>query len=144
MDITAEKCRAAAEVLSEAAERMPEQQRFALCAQCLELMAREDWRPGDYQPLVKPFIDEAGALLSAIAAMRGQTADEIGDCCFELVECLAVIFRERALRRPDAQFQALEKLLLDYFEGCGHWRPDDATLVSHFYYTLLPSSLRPD
>lgn len=144
MNITAETCRAAAAVLRKAAQQMPQQALFELCADCLDCMTvNEGWARAEYQPLARPFIDEAAALLGTIASAGGKDPGQLGDLGFALLECLAVIFRERSLRGVEDDPEPLAVNLLSYFEGCGHWPADDTTLVSLFYYTLLPYSLRP-
>lgn len=141
MDITAEKCRAAAEVLRAAAERMKDRQRFEICAQCLDLMASSDWRLDGDKMLTGTFVQEAGSLLEDIVASAGQQDNDIDALCFTITECLAVIFRERVLCRPDGQARDIEARLFEYFENSKDWSPNDGNLVTYFYYTKLPSSL---
>ncbi len=64
--------------------------------------------------------------------------DHVPDVCFNLLECLAVIFREKELRMPYVPQQPEERDLLRYFEQCGEWLPDDEHMVSHWYWRHLP------
>lgn len=67
--------------------------------------------------------------------------DGICDLAFELVEDLAVLMREKSLRRGDEFSSPGEQRLMQYFETCGSWFWGDATLVTEYYYMHLPLSM---
>ncbi len=64
------------------------------------------------------------------------------DVVFALIEDLAVIMREKALRCPMAT--SGEKRIFEYFEQSGNWEIEDGTLVSMFYYVYIPAAVERD
>lgn len=56
---------------------------------------------------------------------------------FSLLECLIILVRAKALH-AGAPITPEEISLQRHFEQSGEWRPDDGTLVSLWYWVLLP------
>ena len=56
----------------------------------------------------------------------------------ELFEDLALIMREKALRCGKPAGAGIERRILEHFESCGLWEPDDDRLVSQWYWYRLP------
>lgn len=59
--------------------------------------------------------------------------------CFSLFECLAIFFRLRQHTEADRPMSEIEKQVLQHFENCGEWQPQDNTLVSLWYWWRIPS-----
>lgn len=85
----------------------------------------------------------AVAVNEIVTACRGRLRRaELGGICelaFQLVEDLAVLMREKTLRKGGVH-SLCEQRLMQYFESCGAWSCDDGTLVSEYYYLRLPLS----
>lgn len=82
-------------------------------------------------PEENPFYQEFVKLLRT-----GIAGDED---CFSLFECLAIFFRLRQHEAPERPLSGIEKQILDHFEHCGEWQPQDNTLVSLWYWWRIPS-----
>ena len=61
------------------------------------------------------------------------------ETAFALLECLACIIREVTLSAGAGTPE--EESVLAYFETCGEWRPDDANLVSEYYFKRIPAAV---
>ncbi len=66
------------------------------------------------------------------------SATALRERAFCLTEDMAVIMREKILRSGCAGACAAETELMAFFEGSGHWRAGDGTLVTDAYYVQLP------
>ncbi len=58
---------------------------------------------------------------------------------FELFEDIAVVFRLKTIN-DEKNIHKVEKDFLNAFEGSGEWNKDDGTLVSLWYWSILPES----
>lgn len=62
------------------------------------------------------------------------------DATFFLFESLIIVLREEALRNEAAKAKRPARAkAMRYFKQCGHWLPEDNTMVSDFFYRKLPS-----
>lgn len=57
---------------------------------------------------------------------------------FSLLELLALLFKEHALRNPGVENSPIALRILTYFEESSEWNPDDGTLASRWYWVELP------
>ncbi len=64
-------------------------------------------------------------------------ADNSHESCFSVFECLAIIFREKALRDPQSMLKE-EKAVLEYFENSGNWSQEEPTIATTWYWDRLP------
>ncbi len=69
-----------------------------------------------------------------------ESCQDMQAASFAMVESLALVMRETALRTGTPPTQA-ETALLKYFEESGNWSPKDKTLVSDYYYREIPAAL---
>lgn len=81
-----------------------------------------------------PFVKEFMQMSRAV--------DTSSDACFSALECLALFFREKFLRSKQSP-AAAEASLLHHFEESGKWDALDGTLVSQWYWQLLPTRSAP-
>ena len=56
-----------------------------------------------------------------------------------LVEDMAILFREHALKNHETRLPKEEARLLKFFESSGNWKPGDGTLVGEWYWDKLPA-----
>lgn len=110
-----------------------DRERLELCREGLiELKTNAD--SYDRQIQIAAFFREE--LLTLLA---GDISDDV---IFSLIEDLAVLMRERSLRR--CTVTPCEKKIFEYFEQSGNWEIGDGTLVSMFYYVHVPASIERD
>ena len=83
-------------------------------------------------PKYNPFLHELEELASNSARLPAS------DLTFSLLECLAVIFREKALHSKGLKQSRAEQELLEYFENNPEWSDQSNTLVSTWYWEYLP------
>jgi len=133
-------CLQAASILAQNAPASYEPDQMFLCSHCLEAEAA-DGSPMDTPHVGLPFYNEGEKLIQSICGKSGQDVYALQDCTFSLIECFAVILRERSLANPAQQLPPAQRKVLSYFENCGHWHPDDGTLVSQFYYKDIPEKI---
>lgn len=69
-------------------------------------------------------------------ALRSALRDDDWFCVFE---CLVIFIRIRQLSDREAALSVQEQAVLDYFENCGEWAPEDESLVSRCYWNCLPA-----
>ena len=60
------------------------------------------------------------------------------DDLFSLFECLVIFIRIRQTTGHRMPLSAAEQTVLEYFETCGEWTARDDTVVSQWYWKLLP------
>lgn len=77
-----------------------------------------------------PFVDEF------VGTVRSMDTSE--DACFALMECLVIFCREKRLRCNGSD-SPVEESLLRHFEESGKWNMTDGTLVSEWYWHVLPA-----
>lgn len=135
-------CRKAAALLEAAAEGSLDPSLFLLCARCLYEAA--DFGP-NYIHDIRVCYSFLSELDKKIKEVGERKADDITlhDLAFELVECLAVLARENTMDKGTQHALPMQAEVMDHFENCGEWTPRDGTLVSHYYYHLLPGSTAP-
>lgn len=69
---------------------------------------------------------------------------KINDAVFSLTEEVIILAREYSLRNGYANCSEDEKDLLAFFEKSGFWFLGDGTMVSEYYYVIIPTSVISD
>lgn len=69
---------------------------------------------------------------------------ELDDTIFALVEEMAVLMREYLLRNGYESSSVTEQGIFEFFETSGYWFLGDGTLVSEYYYVVLPTRVMSD
>lgn len=135
-------CRKAAALLEAAAEESLDPDLFRLCARCL-------YEAAEFAPsyihgvsVCFPFLTEAAENIKNMCKMT-QNDVELHDFVFELVECFAVIAREHVRNKGTQHILPAQVEVMRHFEDCGEWTPEDGTLITHYYYKLLPDAAMP-
>lgn len=84
-----------------------------------------------------PFLDELSHCLHGLKHAINE-CDEglIFDRCFQAVEVLCVIMREKSL--VTGKETNVEERIFTFFENSPHWVSTDKTLVAELYHTILP------
>lgn len=80
------------------------------------------------------------ALAGKDAAAR-QGPGELDDIVFALTEEMAVLMREYILRSGYECASLAEQGVFEFFETSGRWFLGDGTLVSEYYYVVLPTRI---
>lgn len=88
------------------------------------------------------FMQELQAHFRDCRPEGGLPDEEVGDCAFCIVECLANIFREDHLRQPTRQLPEPQAGLMRFFEDCGEWSKGDGNQASDYYYFIIPSAFK--
>lgn len=72
-------------------------------------------------------------------ASENRAQEKLQDLAFSLCEELAVFIRERHLRFLNSPTSSAAYAVMGFFENSGHWKMEDSTKISEYYYTILPS-----
>lgn len=139
ISLSSADCRKAAAILEAASQDSPSSQLMLLCARCLHEIAKSG--PGCVHSIHVgfPFLTEAERTIRKLCAAGSLPPELLHDLAFELVECFAVIAKENALSTGARRISPAQAEVMRYFEESGEWAPDDGTLVTQYYYLLLPN-----
>lgn len=121
-------CLHAAMVMETAGASAPDPELIGLCANMLRELAGQD-RPDTVNlKLTTPFLLEANTILQVLCMDLPSQPMLLHDKAFALLECMAVIAKERSLSKSKQQTLPAQMALMRYFESCGQWARDDGTL----------------
>lgn len=140
--ISSPACRKAAALLEAASPGAPSPGLMSLCARCLYEAA--EFGPGYVHSIrvCLPFLDEMKEKLDRLCEGERCAPELLHDLAFELIECFAVIAKENALHKGTQPALPAQAEVMRFFEECGEWAPEDGTMVSHYYHTLLSDGTR--
>ena len=134
-------CLHAAMLMETAGASAPDPELLGLCANTLRELAGEDRNSAAGLKLTMPFLLEANRILQLLCVNFTSQPQLLHDRAFALLECMAVITKERSLNKRKTKILPAQAALMRYFESSGQWSRDDGTLVSDYYYTKIPASL---
>lgn len=132
-------CHRAAVILTDVAPNAPSPQLMRICAGSLQEMADigTEFTNGIYVGL--PFLVEANQKIHTLCAANTAYPELMHDLAFELMECLAVLAKEDALRMRGQYVPIAQMETMRHFESSGEWSADDGALVTEYYHRLIPS-----
>lgn len=133
-------CLRAAMLMETAGAVVPDPELIGLCAGMLRELAGQDKSDTANLRLATPFLLEANSILQILCMDVASQPKLLHDRVFALLECMAVIAKERSLSKKQQALPA-QAALMRYFESCGQWSRDDGTLVSDYYYSRIPAHL---
>lgn len=88
---------------------------------------------GDYDAI----IDDHNPFLQEFSHYAQCGVQDDGDW-FSLFECMVIFIRMRQMARRHGKLSPEERAILEYFEGCEEWRPQDDKLVCSWYWHRIP------
>ncbi len=135
-------CRKAAALLDAASPDAPFPRLMSLCAKCLHEAA--EFGPSYIHSIrvCLPFLDEVKEKIDLLCGAESCRPEALHDLAFELIECFAVIAKENTLTKGTQPALPAQAEVMRFFEESGEWAPDDGTMVSHYYHTLLAGDSR--
>lgn len=139
ISLSSAECRNAAAILEAASQDSPSPQLMLLCARCLHEIAESGTDRIHDIHVGFPFLTEAERTIRKLCAASSLPPELLHDLAFELVECFAVIAKENTLVPGARRISPAQAEVMRYFEESGEWAPDDGTLVTQYYYLLLPN-----
>lgn len=88
------------------------------------------------------FVHELHISVKSLIKFKNATVHKLEDAAFNLFEPIAVIMRETVLRnKGNPPPRPVQTEAMRSFEDSGQWLPEDPTLVSEYYYHIIPTSL---
>ena len=130
----------AASLFKDSASEAPDPQLMMLCAQSLFEMAENMHAYIADLTVSTVFFEELRTSVWSVCQEKDASPVAMHDKAFGIMECLAVLSRESTLREENRSALPVQKDLMRYFEGCGHWTPGDGTLVTEYYYSRIPKA----
>lgn len=128
----------AARSMHDSAHQSMDADLFELCALGLQEIAERFDEYRHYVAVSLPFAEHlVGAVQSVCIELSCENTNR-QESAFALMEDMAVIFREVALRKGYENLSPPGQTILHYFESSGHWRANEGTLVADYYYTRIP------
>lgn len=139
--ITPSDCRRAADAFASLSAQVRAAEIPLLCHAVLLAFSETPEPFSEDIVICRAFLDEARSTIRLICTGALAHPDKLFDQSFALLECLAVLGREVAFRKGPQQVHPAQAELMRYFEQSGHWRQDDGTLVTEYYYREVPRNL---
>lgn len=135
-------CRKAAALLESVSSKAPSPQLMSLAAKCLKEIAEFGPNYINNINVCLPFLTELKRHIHELCGGNQKQLSALHDLAFELVECFALIARENALAKVTQHKLPAQVEVMDFFENSGEWAHNDGTLVSDYYYRLIPERVQ--
>ena len=133
-------CIASAEFIAEQVPHFLDPKLAHTCSEALLDLSQHLVSCKDTVRISRPFFKELQEHLSVLEKIRKESHYVVYDWAFNLFEALIIVIREQIVRGKSAKsIRIAQENAVRYFITSGHWRPDDPTLVSEFYYRKLAS-----
>ncbi len=136
--------RYAAQRLQKVGPQAEEPQLMGLCALGLLEFAERYQQLEHTTKTAARFIRQLVDMARICADEEKTPAQVLHDRAFYMFECLAAILLEEHLRQPTRQMSEAQGDLLYYFRECGHWRKEDRSEITDFFFIYIPEDVAQD
>ena len=144
MEATKNACHATANYFSSLASDSFDPELMQLCADGLREVAENYEEYSSVVSTASPFLRELSEKVKLIAHDAKREAELQHDHAFSLMESMAVVLREVLLRKGASVLKPAHHKLLDFFEGSGHWKANEGSMVTDYYYNRIPITVLQD
>lgn len=141
METTRKACHTTADYFTSIGSETFNPELMKLCAEGLRELGDNIEEYSSKATISSCFFQELCEKVKSISDDTAPKTELQHDNAFALFEALAVVFRETFLRAGASALKPIQQAILDFFEGSGHWKANEGTLVSDYYYNRIPISI---